>query len=138
MTPTETAATERLARGRTYRRLMFGSVLAGVAAGFALRYLDYPLLGEGVYWLGIVGFLAVWRGTSTTLFDERDVALERRASQLTLLLFAVVLVVGASAARLLPLFGSGTVPPAVRGALYGYAALFAAFGVVYVWLRASA
>lgn len=135
MTETASSGTNRLARVRRYRRLMFGWLLGGVALGLGLRGLNYPLVGEAVYWLGIVGFLAIWSGTSMQLFDERDAALERRASQLTLYLFVPVLVVGASAARVLPRVSDVTVPPEVVGALYGYVALFASFGVIYLWLR---
>lgn len=114
---------------------MYGFVAGGVIAGLGLRLLDYPLVGELAYWVGIAGFLAVWAGTPVKLFDERDAALERRASQLTLYVFAAVLVVGASAARVLPRLGAYAVPPEVAGALYGYAALFVVFGLVYLGLR---
>lgn len=135
MTETASPGTNRLASVRRYRRLMFGWLLAGVALALALRTVGYPLLGEVVYWLGIVGFLAVWLGTRVTLFDERDAALERRASHVTLLVAAVVLVVGASAARVLPRVSDVVVPPAVQGALYAYAGLFVVFAVAYLWLR---
>jgi len=114
---------------------MFGSLLVGVVLGLALRYLDYPLAGEVAYWLGILAFLGIWLGTPVRLFDERDVAIEQRASQVTLSLFAAVLVVGASAARVLPLVSSYSVSAFVSGALYGYVALFVGFAVVYGWLR---
>ncbi len=128
--------TNRHSKQRLYRRLMIGFILGGVAIGLVFREgLGYPLLGEAIYWIGIVGFLGVWFGTSMTLFDERDQALERRASQLTLTVCAVVLVIGASAARVLPKISAYTVPDAVWPALYAYALLFAVFGVVYGWLR---
>ena len=114
---------------------MYGSILGGVAGGLLLRNFDYPLLGEAIYWVGIVGFLAIWRASSLTLFDERDRALERRASQLTLTLIAVVLVVGASFARVLSVTTAYTVPPEIRGALYAYVAVFFMFGAAYLWLR---
>jgi hypothetical protein len=115
---------------------MFGFVAAGVVLGLTLReVLDAPLLGEAVYWVGIIGFLGVWWGTSVKLFDERDRSLERRASQLTLSIAAVVLVVGASAARVLSYTDAYAVPSAVWAALWGYVALFVTFGVAYTWLR---
>lgn len=135
MTETATTGTGRLARIRLYRRLFVGSIVAGVAAALALRFLDYPLLGEAVYWVAIVVAVVILLGTAVPLFDERDAALERRASHVTLSLFAVVLVVGASAARVLPRVSDLTVPPEVVGALYGYVALFATFAVAYLWLR---
>lgn len=135
MTRTVTSESDRLSKIRLYRRLMVGLVLGGVAAALVLRTLNYPVLGEALYWVGIVGFLAVWQGTSLTLFDERDQELERRASHVTLTIVAVVGVVAASAARMLPRFTAITVPAELRGALYGFMFLFATFGAVYLWLR---
>lgn len=135
MTETSTSGTDRLARTRRYRRLFVGAILVGVLAALAIRTLGYPLLGETVYWAGIVAALAIWLGTSVPLFDERDVSLERRASHVTISLFAAVLIVGASAARVLPRVTDLTVPAEVAGALYGYVALFATFGAAYLWLR---
>jgi hypothetical protein len=77
----------------------------------------------------------VWRLTPLELFDERDEALERRASQTTIGIFAVVLVVGASTARVLSYTDAYAVPSEAWAVLYGYAAIFAVFAVVYGWLR---
>jgi len=135
MSRTNTSTTNRLSRRRTYRRLMFGCIAVAVALGLALRFFDRPLLGEAVYWIGILAFFGIWFGTSGSLFDERDRALERRASQVTMLVAAAVLVVGASTARLVTALDLYEVPPMISGALYGYVALFAVFGVAYAWLR---
>lgn len=138
MTPTETGppATNRLSKRRRHRRLLVGSVVGGAGVSLLLReVLGYPVLAEAAYWLGILGFLGVLLGTSETLFDERDRQLERRASQLTLTAFAVVLVVGASAARTLPRVSDYVVPDAVWPALYAYASLYVAFAVAYGWVR---
>lgn len=135
MTETASPGTNRLEKVRRYRRLMFGWLLGGVILALALRGLDYPLAGEVVYWIGIVGFLAIWLGTPVQLFDERDAAIERRASQLTIGLFAFVLAAGASVARVLPRVSDVTVPPEVWGALYGYVGVFAVWIVAYGWLR---
>lgn len=135
MTSTETPATDRLSKRRQYRRLMFGSIAIAVVLAVGLRSLGYPLVGEAVYWIGIVTFLTIWWGTSLSLFDERDVALERRASQKTLFLAAFVLTIGASAARLVTYLDAYTVPTVVWGALYGYVSLFVIFAVSYLWTR---
>ncbi|MFB6176800.1 MAG: DUF2178 domain-containing protein [Halobaculum sp.] len=136
MAPTQTPSpADTLAKRRRYRRLMFGFLLGGVGLGLLLReVLQFPLASEAVYWLGVLGFLAVWLGTSVTLFDERDAALERRASQLTLLGTGVVLAVGASAARILSTVGY-EIPAVVGHALYAFVAQFVLFGVVYGVLR---
>ncbi|MFC6993564.1 DUF2178 domain-containing protein [Haladaptatus sp. GCM10025707] len=135
MTQTQTHRSP-LAKQRLYRRLMVGFVIAGTVLGVALReLLNYPLVGEVVYWGGIVAFLAVWRGSSVTLFDERDKALERRASHLTITLFAVVLVLGASAARIATYTDLYTFPAGFWTVLWGYVAVFVTYAVVYGWLR---
>ena len=135
MTTIESSTTDRLSRRRTYRRLMFGSVLGGAAVGLVLRNLDYPLVGEAVYWVGILAFFAIWKGVDVQLMDERDWALERRASLTALQIVGAVAVLGASAARLLTWLTDYTVPAVVWGALYGYIGLFIAFGVAYLWHR---
>ncbi|WP_435062598.1 DUF2178 domain-containing protein [Halobaculum sp. EA56] len=135
MTGSGTATAPTVSRRRRYRLLMAGTLLGGVAAGLALRSLDYHVAGEAVYWLGVLGFLAVWRFSPVTLFDERDEALERHASALTLGVFAVILPVGASAARLATRLGRYDVPELVWGALYGYVGLFVVFALAYGWLR---
>lgn len=115
---------------------MVGFVVGGAGVGILLRDgLGYPLAGEVVYWAGIVGFLAIWLGTSTPLFDERDRALERRASHLALLAFVPVLVGGASLGRVLPLVSDYALPAAVWPALYALGAVYVTFGAIYVGLR---
>ncbi|MFC6786315.1 DUF2178 domain-containing protein [Halobaculum halobium] len=125
--------TSTVAARRRYRRLLFGSIGVGVVANVALRLLSYPVAAEAVYWVGIVGFLAVWRFSPVTLFDERDAELERHASTVTLVVAAVVLVVGASGARTLSALGVYDAPPFVNGVLYGYVGLFVVFAVAYGW-----
>ncbi|NEU55825.1 DUF2178 domain-containing protein [Halorussus sp. MSC15.2] len=115
---------------------MVGFVGGGVALALLLReVLNYPIVSEAVYWVGILGFLAVWLGSSQTLFDERDRALERRASQLTLTILAPILVVSASVTRLLPKVSDYAVPAEIVHALYGLVAVYVVFGVAYVVVR---
>ncbi|QZP38809.1 DUF2178 domain-containing protein [Halobaculum magnesiiphilum] len=119
---------------RRYRRLLFGSVGVGVIANVALRLLSYPVAAEAAYWVGILGFLAVWQFSPVTLFDERDAELERRASTVTLVVAAVVLVLGASGARTLSALNLYDAPPFLSGVLYGYVGLFVVFAVAYGWM----
>ena len=135
---TETATLPpQLAKRRTDRRLMFGSLFVGVALGLLARGLGYPLVGEAAYWVGIALFAGVWFDTSVTLFDERDIELERRASQLALTVGAPLLIVAASALRTANAVVGYTAPAAVQGALYGAVAVYVLFGLsfAYVWLR---
>ncbi|MFC6724512.1 DUF2178 domain-containing protein [Halobium palmae] len=135
MTPTETPATKKLSERRSYRRLLGGIVVVAVLSNLVLRYLDYRVAAELVYLLGAVGFVAVGYGTSVSLFDERDVAIEQRTSQLTVSVSAVVLILGASTARLLSATGFYDVPTIVWGALYGYVAVFVTFVASFLWVR---
>jgi hypothetical protein len=135
MTTAESSTTDWLSKRQTYRRLIFGSVLGGTAVALLLRFLDYPVVGEAVYWVGILTFLAIWKGTEMQLMDERDWELEQRASLTAIQIIAAVAVVGASSARLLTWLTDYTVPVVVWGALYGYIGLAIAFGVAYLWHR---
>lgn len=135
MTTAESPANDWLSKRRTYRRLMYISVFGGAGVSFLLRYLNYPVVGEAVYWVGIVAFVAIWKGSDVRLMDERDWALERRASLSTLQIIGAVLVVVASASRLVTWLTDYTVPTLVWGALYGYVGLFIAFGLSYLWHR---
>ena len=111
-------------------------LLGGVGIGLVLRLLlERPLLGEAVYWVGVLGFLAVWFGSPVTLFDERDKSLEQRASVLTLGVFAVVFPVSASAARVLSYTDTIKVPAEIWTVLWGYVALYGVFAGIYGWLR---
>jgi hypothetical protein len=114
---------------------MVGLVLGGVLAAVGFRELNYPVVGEALYWLAILGFLAVWTLSPVELFDERDKAMERRASHRTLTLLVPLFVIGASASRLATWLGWFTVPPVVWGALYGSLVVYAVFGLTYLWER---
>lgn len=114
---------------------MIVAVFGGTAVSLLLRLLDYPVVGEAVYWVGILALLAVWQGSDIELMDERDRELERRAGMSAIGIVGAVLVVGASASRLLTWLTDYTVPAFVWGALYGYIGLFIAFGVAYFYHR---
>ena len=138
MSPTDShqTTTDWLSKRRLYRRLMSVLLLGGVGIGLVLRLLlERPLLGEAIYWVGVLGFLAVWFGSPVTLFDERDKALEQRASVLTLGVFAVVFPVSASAARVLSYTDTIEVPAEIWTVLWGYVALYGVFAGIYGWLR---
>ncbi|MFB6120424.1 MAG: hypothetical protein ABEJ68_04830 [Halobacteriaceae archaeon] len=125
----------RLERIRRYRWTMYACIVVGTLGFVGATRLDRPLVGVAVYWTGIAGFLAVWRGTSVTLFDERDKSLERRAGAITLCLVGAAGVVGGSALFVLVRLRDIDVPPEVEGALYAWAVVFGVFGVVYLGLK---
>lgn len=137
MTLTDTATSDHptLAKRRRYRRLMFAAILFGSLGLMGAARFDRHVLGVGVYWAGVLAFVAIWRGTSVELFDERDLALERRASLATLQVAAVIGIVAIPAAVTLERLGYLELPPVAVGGIYGYASLFVVFGVIYVLMR---
>lgn len=135
MTSTNTSGHERLETQRRYRRLLFACPLTGLAGFVAASELGYPLVGVGLYWAGALGTAVVWKGTSVQLFDEREASLERRASHVTLNAFAFALILGVPGLVALEEVGLYGISPAVSGAIWGYVALYATFGVVYTAYR---
>ena len=136
MTQTPTSDPNPLAKQRKYRRLLFGVLFGGVAVALLLReVLGYPLVSEAVYWVAVLGFFTVLFGSSVTLFDERDKALEERASRWTLTILAPILAITASVGRLLPRVSDYALPEAVWPVLYGFIGVYVLFAVVYGVIR---
>lgn len=114
---------------------MYGSLVAGIVGLFIGSYLDQFLAGVVVYWAGFFGMLGVWQFSPVDLYDERDTALERKASDYTLGVFAFVLVLGAPGGIALEESGVATLPPAFSGAMWALVAVYAVFSVIYTVLR---
>lgn len=131
----ETLATERLSRRKRYTRLMNGSLIGGILALLIGSYLDQFLAGVLLYWAGLFGMIAVWRLSPVTLYDERDIAIERAASDYTLGVFAFVFVLGAPGGIALEAGGFIELPAAFGGAMWTLFAVYVVFGVVYIALR---
>ena len=131
----EISATKRLSRRKRYKRLMYGVLIAGILALWTGIYLDQFLAGVLLYWAAFFGMLAVWRFSPVTLYDERDTAIERKASDYTLGVFAFVFVLGAPGGIALEEGGLIELPAAFDGAMWTLFAIYAVFGVVYTVLR---
>lgn len=114
---------------------MYGSVFGGVLGFVTAVELGYPLLGLAVYWVGIVAFVGVWKGTSVQLFDERDVSLDRRASLLTLKIAGVVGVLWMSALVVLNAATAVEIPDLIWGGFLVLSGLFVLYGAVCLLLR---
>lgn len=127
----DTSGAGFLARRRRYRRLMYGVLAVGVFGFIVASELDEPLVAVAVYWGGIAGFVAVWKRTDTTLHDERERAIERWASTLTLLIAAIVLVSVGPTLYALEAASVYDPPATIEGILFGYALLFGVFAIVY-------
>ena len=91
--------------------------------------------GVAVYWLGFLGSIVIWKGTSTTLFDEREQQLELKASGITLGVFGYVVVFGVPAMVALSVTDTYTVSSTIWDVLVGYLGLFVVFAVAYTYVK---
>ena len=114
---------------------MYACIGAGVGGFLVAVEFDYPLVGLVVYWVGILAFLGIWRGTSVTLYDERDLNLERRASLLTIQIAGAVGILAMTTLVVADQLPSVTVPERVVGGFYTISALFVVYGAVYAFVR---
>jgi uncharacterized membrane protein len=135
MTSTRSETPDPLVRRRRYRRLMYLAVIAGVIGFVGASELGYPIVGVATYWLGILAFVGIWKGTSVSVQDERDCDLERRASHVTLLASGFVGILVFPALVALEAATSFTPPAFVDTALGVLVALYATFGVAYGWFK---
>lgn len=135
MTEANRSTKHRIETRRRYKRLMFGCLAVGIVGLLIGSFLDQYLIGVLIYWAGFFGMLGVWQFSSVTLYDERDTAIERKASDYTLSVFAFVLVLGAPGGIMLEEGGVVTLPAAFGGAMWMLVAVYAVFGVIYTVLR---
>lgn len=70
-----------------------------------------------------------------TLYDERDTAIERRASDYTLSVFAFVLVLGAPGGAVLETGNVIELPALYHGAVWALVGIYAVFGMIYTAIR---
>lgn len=134
-TPTESDGHELLAKRQRYRRLFYASIAVAVGGFLAGIYLGYPLVGVTVYWAGILAMLGVWKGTALQLFDEREIALEERASRDSLNLLAFPLILVVPALSVLQEIGYFEITPRLSGMIWGMLTPYVVFGVVYAVYR---
>lgn len=114
---------------------MYGSLLGGVLGFVIAVEVGYQLVGLAVYWVGILVFVGIWKGTSVQIFDERDVSLERSASLLTLKIAGVVGVLWMSALVVVNTATAVEVPDRISGGFLTLSGLFILYGTVYLALR---
>ena len=114
---------------------MTGSILVGVVGFLVAVELERPLVGLGVYWAGILGFVGIWKGTSVQLYDERDASLERRASNLTMQVIAVVAVLLMAVLVIVEATDTMEVPPRVVGGFLALSGVGLLYGAIYLFVR---
>ncbi len=120
--------------GRRHRVAMYGLLAAGIVGHIAGLRAGAPVVALGVYWAGFLGFLAVWKGSPVTLYDERHEEMEARTATRTLGVVGAALILVAPATPALEAAGYA-IPTLVEGALFGYAAVFGVYGLVYAAVR---
>ncbi|WP_254840715.1 hypothetical protein [Natronomonas marina] len=130
MTGNANPTTNQPSRRRRYRIAMYGALAVGIVSYIAGLRLELPLVALGVYWAGFLGFVAVWKGSSVTLYDERHERMEAKTATTTVGIIAIVLIAVAPATPALQAAGYA-LPPLAMGALYGYAGMFGVYGLVY-------
>lgn len=114
---------------------MIGSVLGGTAGFITAESAGFPLVGIVLYWVGFGGFVMIWQGTSVELFDERDRALERRATTIATTIFTLSIILLWPTLLILSETDVYAPPPAFDGVLLAVAVQALLFAVAYLWLR---
>ncbi|GAB3027977.1 DUF2178 domain-containing protein [Natronobiforma cellulositropha] len=102
----------------------------GIVGYLAGLRLEVPFVALGIYWVAFLAFLAVWKGSPVTLYDERHDELEKQAGALTMGVAGAALILVGPALPALGALGY-EVSDVVLGALFGYAALFGVWAVAY-------
>ncbi|MCY4731886.1 hypothetical protein KY092_15100 [Natronomonas gomsonensis] len=134
MTANTSPTTNRSSSPRRYRIAMYGFLAVGFVGYIAGLRVDAPLAALGIYWVGFLGFLGVWKGSSVTLYDERHEALEAEAMRTTFgVIGAVLILVGPALPAVLD--AGYEVPSLALGALYGYGAMFGVYMVASIAVR---
>lgn len=119
---------------RRYRRVFYGTIALAVLAFAVAQSIDRPLVGVAAYWLLVLAAFVVLYATPLALFDERERALERRASHYTLVASGLALIVLAPGATALDALDA-RVPDVLDGVLLALALQFVAFAAIYGVLR---
>jgi uncharacterized membrane protein len=134
MTANTFPTTKRSNSPYRYRIAMYGFLAVGFIGYIVGLELEAPLVALGIYWVGFLGFLGVWKGSSVTLYDERHEALEAAAMKRTFGVIGAVLILAGPALPAL-LDAGYEVPTLALGALYGYAAMFGVYMVASIVVR---
>lgn len=138
MTEITHSTEHRIETRRRYKRLMFGCLAVGIVGLLIGSFLDLHLTGVLIYWAGFFGMLGVWQFSPVTLYDERDTAIERKASDYTLGVFAIAGVLAIPGLVALEAEGILTLPAAFGGIALTFVVVFVLYGVIYTVLRQRA
>ncbi|GAA0554452.1 DUF2178 domain-containing protein [Halorubrum ejinorense] len=132
------SATTRPSTRKRYKRIAYGLLGAGILALWISIALDRFVLGVALYWAGGLGMGLVQRFSPVELYDERDNAIERKASQNTLNVFAYLFILGTPGGLALQESGALTLPGEFYGATLALFAIFVVFGVSLLYYKRNA
>lgn len=131
--------THPIRRGRRYRRLFFGLIAIGVVSFIVGIRIGQTTAGLLVYVGTALGAFAtmvfVRFRSSAIMWDERDQALERRASHLTFQLFGYLGWFVFVALFLLDATDERAFAQPETTLLYAYATITLSWGAIYLGLR---
>ncbi|TKX45702.1 MULTISPECIES: DUF2178 domain-containing protein [unclassified Halorubrum] len=132
------SATTRPSTRKRYKRIAYGLLGAGILALWIGIAVDRFVLGVALYWAGGLGMGLVQRFSPVELYDERDNAIERKASQNTLNVFAYLFVLGAPGGLALHESGVVTLPGEFYGAMLTLFGVYVVFGVSIFYYKRTA
>ncbi|RLM52246.1 DUF2178 domain-containing protein [Halorubrum sp. Atlit-28R] len=132
------SATTRPSTRKRYKRIAYGLLGAGILALWIGIAVDRFVLGVALYWAGGLGMGLVQRFSPVELYDERDNAIERKASQNTLNVFAYLFVLGAPGGLALHESGVVTLSGEFYGAMLTLFGVYVVFGVSIFYYKRTA
>ena len=113
----------------------YAALVIAIIGYIAGSLLQYHLAGLLIYWTGFLAMVAIWRFSPATFRDERDLTIERKASDYTLIVFGLVLVFGGPGGISLQEMGHITLPTWFDGAFWTLVTIYVAYFIIYTTLR---
>ena len=130
-----TPATTRPSTRKRYKRIAYGLLGVGILALWIAIALDRFVLGVALYWAGGIGMGLVQRFSPVELYDERDATIDRRASQITLNVFAYVFILGLPGGLVLAETGVVALPGWFHGATWTLFAIYVVYGAAVAYKK---
>lgn len=94
-------------------------------------------IGLGMYWLGAIGMGMGYWLSPVQLRDEFERQMESKANQTVSAFIAVVTIIGIPADVVLSTTDVYTIPPTIRGVIWGYLVLVFIFGISHWYVKRS-
>ena len=124
-----------------YQKRMNYSMGVGIVLGMALMVAGafvgdlYSVLGVGVYWVGVFGYFAFRHRSPVAIRDEREQRISREASELTLEILAVAVILATPTATMLDTTGVYDVPEIVWGGVTALLLVSVVVGITHWYVE---